>query len=79
MEGTSGKRPSALIIGIDVGSTTVKCVAIEPLTHEILWRRYERHEGRQAEKVAEMLAAIGVSKTRSRAYPRILRRFFVGR
>jgi activator of 2-hydroxyglutaryl-CoA dehydratase/predicted nucleotide-binding protein (sugar kinase/HSP70/actin superfamily) len=31
---------------------------VEPRTLDLLWRRYERHETRQAEKVAEMLAAI---------------------
>jgi activator of 2-hydroxyglutaryl-CoA dehydratase/predicted nucleotide-binding protein (sugar kinase/HSP70/actin superfamily) len=47
-----------LIIGIDVGSTTVKCVVIDPDTAALRWRRYERHGTRQAEKLAEMLAAI---------------------
>lgn len=50
--------PEPLSIGIDVGSTTVKCIVLDPATREILWRRYERHETRQPEKVAEMLAAI---------------------
>lgn len=45
-------------IGIDVGSTTVKCVVIDPGTGVLRWQRYERHGTRQAEKVAEMLAAI---------------------
>jgi len=48
----------SLLIGIDVGSTTAKCVVVDPLSLEILWKRYERHETRQAEKVAEMLGAI---------------------
>ncbi|HEC18219.1 MAG TPA: CoA activase [Gammaproteobacteria bacterium] len=47
-----------LMIGIDVGSTTVKCVVVDPHSLTIHWQRYERHETRQAEKVAEMLAAI---------------------
>ena len=47
-----------LYVGIDVGSTTVKCVVLDPTTLAIQWRRYERHQARQAEKVAEMLADI---------------------
>jgi activator of 2-hydroxyglutaryl-CoA dehydratase/predicted nucleotide-binding protein (sugar kinase/HSP70/actin superfamily) len=47
-----------LFIGIDVGSTTVKCVVVEPATLELLWSRYQRHETHQAEVVAEMLTDI---------------------
>src|SRR5690606_21327680 len=43
-----------LTFGIDVGSTTVKLVAVEPHSRQILWSRYARHETRQAEKVLEM-------------------------
>ncbi|MEZ4272336.1 MAG: BadF/BadG/BcrA/BcrD ATPase family protein [Myxococcota bacterium] len=48
-----------MIIGIDVGSTTVKCVVVDPESKEILWSDYQRHETRQAEKVLEQLVAIG--------------------
>jgi activator of 2-hydroxyglutaryl-CoA dehydratase len=48
-----------LVIGIDVGSTTVKAVVVDPKTRAILWSHYERHETRQAEKVLEQLVAIG--------------------
>jgi len=51
-------KPARLVIGIDVGSTTVKGVVVDPAGGDILWRRYERHEARQAEKVRELLAAI---------------------
>ena len=50
-------------VGIDVGSTTVKCVVIDPSTLDILWGRYQRHETHQAEVVAEMLGEI------EQAYP----------
>ena len=43
------------ILGIDVGSTTVKLIAVDPSTQNILWSQYQRHETRQAEKVLEML------------------------
>ncbi|HEY0635976.1 MAG TPA: BadF/BadG/BcrA/BcrD ATPase family protein [Gammaproteobacteria bacterium] len=47
-----------MLIGIDVGSTTVKCVVVEPESLEIRWSRYERHETRQAEKLLELIEAI---------------------
>lgn len=47
-----------LCIGIDVGSTTAKCVVVHAESLEILWSRYERHETRQAEKVLELLRQI---------------------
>ncbi len=57
--GPGKKKPDeGLFVGIDVGSTTVKCVVVDPATLEIVWSRYERHETRQAEKLAEMLGAI---------------------
>ena len=49
----------ALVIGLDVGSTTVKAVVVDPRTREIVWSDYQRHETRQAEKVMELLVAIG--------------------
>ncbi len=48
-----------LTIGMDVGSTTVKAVVVDPETHEILWSNYQRHETKQPEKALEMLVAIG--------------------
>ncbi|VAW64983.1 Activator of (R)-2-hydroxyglutaryl-CoA dehydratase [hydrothermal vent metagenome] len=47
-----------LFIGIDVGSTTVKCVVMDTQSLEIIWQDYQRHETRQAEKLLEMLEAI---------------------
>ena len=47
-----------MFIGIDVGSTTVKCVVVDPTTLDIAWSRYQRHETHQAEVVAEMLGDI---------------------
>lgn len=48
-----------LIIGIDVGSTTVKATVVDPTSKEILWSDYQRHHTKQAEKVFELLVAIG--------------------
>lgn len=51
-------RSTQLFLGIDVGSTTVKCVVIEPQNLEIIWQDYQRHETRQAEKLLEILLQI---------------------
>ncbi len=47
-----------LVIGMDVGSTTVKAVVIDPTTEAILWSDYQRHHTKQPEKVLELLQAI---------------------
>jgi activator of 2-hydroxyglutaryl-CoA dehydratase/predicted nucleotide-binding protein (sugar kinase/HSP70/actin superfamily) len=52
-------RRGPLMFGIDVGSTTVKAVVVDPVSHEILWSDYQRHQTKQAEKVLELLVAIG--------------------
>lgn len=53
------KGLDSLIIGIDVGSTTVKATVVDPKTKEILWSDYQRHHTKQAEKVLEFLIVIG--------------------
>jgi predicted CoA-substrate-specific enzyme activase len=50
--------PQGLLVGLDVGSTTVKFVVVDPVADEILCRDYQRHETRQPEKCLEMLNAI---------------------
>jgi predicted CoA-substrate-specific enzyme activase len=47
-----------LHIGIDVGSTTVKAVVIQPDTKEILFSRYQRHNAYQSELVRTFLKEI---------------------
>src|SRR5215831_976377 len=47
-----------LAIGMDVGSTTVKAVVLDPTTKEILWSDYQRHHTKQPEKVLELCEAI---------------------
>jgi activator of 2-hydroxyglutaryl-CoA dehydratase/predicted nucleotide-binding protein (sugar kinase/HSP70/actin superfamily) len=46
------------IIGIDVGSTTVKMTVVDPTTKDILWKKYLRHETRQPEQTLAMLEEI---------------------
>ena len=57
--GRSHSKPVA--IGVDVGSTTVKAVVLDPETLEILWSDYQRHNTKQPEKVAELLTEIEAS------------------
>jgi predicted CoA-substrate-specific enzyme activase len=47
-----------LAIGMDVGSTTVKAVVLDPATKEILWSDYQRHHTKQPEYVLSMLETI---------------------
>ncbi|HTX33664.1 MAG TPA: BadF/BadG/BcrA/BcrD ATPase family protein [Bryobacteraceae bacterium] len=43
------------LIGMDVGSTTVKSVVIDAASDRILWQDYQRHDTKQPEKVLEFL------------------------
>ena len=54
----TGEYPEGLMIGLDTGSTTVKAVVVDPVSDEILWKDYQRHETRQPEKVLEFLESI---------------------
>lgn len=51
-------RREPVVVGIDVGSTTVKAAVLDPSTLEILWSDYQRHQTKQPEKVLEMLQCI---------------------
>jgi predicted CoA-substrate-specific enzyme activase len=44
------------VLGIDVGSTTVKAVLVRD--GQLVWREYQRHNTRQAEKVLEFLTRL---------------------
>ena len=44
------------LIGLDVGSTTVKAAVVED--GRVTWQDYQRHNTRQAEKVLEFLGRI---------------------
>src|SRR5512140_1543485 len=54
----SSNTPDQVVIGIDVGSTTVKMTGVEPGTKEILGSKYLRHETRQPEMTRDMLREI---------------------
>jgi predicted CoA-substrate-specific enzyme activase len=47
-----------LLVGIDVGSTTVKAVAVDPATDQMVWSDYQRHETKQPEKTLEFLGRL---------------------
>ena len=46
------------LVGVDVGSTTVKAVAVDAATDEIVWSDYQRHETKQPEKTLEFLGRL---------------------
>ncbi len=47
-----------IVIGIDVGSTTVKAVVLDPTSLEVVWSDYQRHQTKQPEKVLEFIERI---------------------
>src|SRR5213080_2725451 len=60
------------MVGLDVGSTTVKAVVTNVATDEILWQDYQRHETKQPEKSLEFLkrieSEVGVNKQNTRMF-----------
>jgi activator of 2-hydroxyglutaryl-CoA dehydratase/predicted nucleotide-binding protein (sugar kinase/HSP70/actin superfamily) len=53
--------PQGLLVGLDIGSTTIKAVVVDPVTDQILWKDYQRHDTKQPEKCLEFLARIEAS------------------
>jgi len=60
------------LVGLDVGSTTVKAVVVDAATDKVLWRDYQRHETKQPEKTLEFLkrmeAEIGINHHNTRMF-----------
>jgi len=48
-------KPCELFVGVDVGSTTLKIVAVDPSSRRILWSDYQRHESCLVEKLLSQL------------------------
>src|SRR5947209_611815 len=46
------------LVGLDVGSTTVKAVVVDAAMDKVLWQDYQRHETKQPEKTLEFLKRI---------------------
>src|SRR5215813_3303493 len=65
-------RENKFMVGLDVGSTTVKAVVVDAETDAILWQDYQRHETKQPEKVLEFLnrmeREIGIAPNNSRIF-----------
>jgi predicted CoA-substrate-specific enzyme activase len=65
-------RQNRFMVGLDVGSTTVKAVVVDAATDQILWRDYQRHETKQPEKTLEFLRRIetevGVHRENTRMF-----------
>ncbi|MBV9342442.1 MAG: CoA activase, partial [Acidobacteria bacterium] len=60
------------LVGLDVGSTTVKAVVVDASSDQILWQDYQRHETKQPEKTLEFLkrieSEIGVDRHNTRMF-----------
>src|ERR1700745_3422749 len=60
------------LVGLDVGSTTVKAIVVDAATDKTIWQDYQRHETRQPEKVLEFLrrmaAEAGISPANTRIF-----------
>src|SRR5215467_3019826 len=60
------------LVGLDVGSTTVKAVVVEAASDKVLWQDYQRHETKQPEKTLEFLkrveADVGINRHNTRAF-----------
>jgi predicted CoA-substrate-specific enzyme activase len=60
------------LVGLDVGSTTVKAVVVDADTDRVLWQDYQRHETKQPEKTLEFLkrmeAEVGIDRHNTRMF-----------
>jgi len=60
------------LVGLDVGSTTVKAIVVDAATDKILWQDYQRHETKQPEKTLEFLkrmeADTGIDRHNTRMF-----------
>ncbi len=60
------------LVGLDVGSTTVKAVVVEAASDKVLWQNYQRHETKQPEKTLEFLKRmegdVGIDRHNTRMF-----------
>jgi predicted CoA-substrate-specific enzyme activase len=65
-------QKASFLVGLDVGSTTVKAVVVNRDDDRILWQDYQRHETKQPEKVLEFLGRMerdaGISPHNTRLF-----------
>jgi activator of 2-hydroxyglutaryl-CoA dehydratase/predicted nucleotide-binding protein (sugar kinase/HSP70/actin superfamily) len=66
------ERETRFMVGLDVGSTTVKAIVVDAATDKILWQDYQRHETKQPEKTLEFLkrmeSEVGMDQHNSRMF-----------
>jgi predicted CoA-substrate-specific enzyme activase len=69
---TPHDHSTQFLVGLDVGSTTVKAVVVDAATDQVLWQDYQRHETKQPEKTLEFLkrmeAEIGIDRHNTRMF-----------
>jgi predicted CoA-substrate-specific enzyme activase len=60
------------LVGLDIGSTTVKAVVVDAASDQVLWQDYQRHETKQPEKALEFLkrmeADAGINRKNTRMF-----------
>ena len=60
------------LVGLDVGSTTVKAVVVDVGSDRVLWQDYQRHETKQPEKTLEFLkrmeTEVGIDRHNTRMF-----------
>ena len=60
------------MVGLDVGSTTVKAVVVDAGSDQVLWQDYQRHETKQPEKTLEFLKRmekdVGIDRHNTRMF-----------
>src|SRR5262244_2922248 len=67
-----GNHVTRFLVGLDIGSTTVKAVVVDAASDQVLWQDYQRHETKQPEKSLEFLkrmeAEIGIDRHNTRMF-----------
>ncbi len=60
------------LVGLDVGSTTVKAVVVDGATDQVIWRDYQRHDTKQPERTLDFLRRmeqeVGLAAGRARLF-----------
>jgi predicted CoA-substrate-specific enzyme activase len=53
--------PELYLLGVDIGSTTVKVALVDPRTDEVVYHRYMRHGARQRETALRLIREMGLA------------------
>jgi len=65
-------QKATFLVGLDIGSTTVKAVVVDAASDKVLWQDYRRHETKQPEKTLEFLkrmeTEVGISRHNTRMF-----------